>query len=214
MEVRENTLVIVTSRKGNPPEPCWGLVAKRFESGNFNVRIGKKEIIIVFPDQIIPIIHTNGFVKDPNRAVKRLGEQIIIGVILKLFVQKETEELVDLIRKGTLVIVLSPENKPPCWGIVSQKMPSGKYDVITKPGFGFGKLGRVGRKKVFAEPGQLIPVIQTDGSTLNPRTVLRRNVAKILMLIIVKLSATEGMKSVKRLFSALSQVEGNGELLL
>ncbi len=207
MKPEKNTLVIVQPLEENPKSPCWGIIEDEIvtiNSRQFRIRISPKETITVFAGQAIPIMLTNGSVKDPKKFVKKIADQLLIDILRKLFVQKETEELLRLIQNNTLVIVM-PRNETPekvCFGVVIRKMPSKQYEVVIGT-----SLKGLRKKAIFVEPDQLIPVIQTDGSTLSPAKAVRQNWHKIIMHIILRLHTTDGATALQRLVFSLSTIE-------
>jgi hypothetical protein len=204
MKVEENTLVIVTAYGDNPLTPQWGIALRKTASDLWEVIIPPKKKTLVFPGQLIPVIHTDGSFRKPESAVQKLIGQILIGVILKLSVKKEAEALLRLIKKDTLVIVLPEGGTPPeiCWGVVVKKMPSGNYDVAIGT-----RLAGLKTERIFAKPGQLLPVVSTDGSTKSPQRALRKNWSEILMHILLRFYTKEGNEALLRLVAAMSRIE-------
>ena len=207
MKPEKNTLVIVQPLEGNPEKPCWGFIQDEIvtpRTRKFIIRISPKETIIVYAGQAIPIMPTDVSAKDPNRFARKIADQLLIDILRKLFVQRETKELIKLIQDNTLVIVLPRYkiHKKACFGVVIGKILGEKYKVVIGTSFkGFRK------ETISVEADQLIPVIQTDGSTLNPARVVRRNWHKIIMHIILRLHTTNGASALQRLLSSLSIIE-------
>lgn len=88
--IQENSLVIVLSNAGNPPEACWGLVKKRMLGGNYDVQIGrfrrlKMSKIIVRPDQLIPVYLTDGSFSGPRHAVRTLRAQLFLHIFMMFY---------------------------------------------------------------------------------------------------------------------------------
>jgi len=207
MKPQKDTLVIIQPLGKKPENPCWGIIEYEMVTPNsreFRVRISPKENITVFAGQVVPIMHTDGSVKDPHKFVRKNADKLLIDILRKIFVKRETEALLSLIQNNTLVIVLPGEQKSEkaCFGVVIRKMPSQQYEVVIRIGY-----GGLRRRAIFVEPSRLIPVIQTDGSTLNPVKAVRRNWHKIIIHIILRLHTTNGAISLQRLLSSISTIE-------
>ncbi len=86
-EIKPNTLVIVLSKGGKPPKSCWGLVARKMQN-SYDVKVGIRKKILVPPDQLIPVIETNGSAMGPMRALRQNIDSILIHIIFQLYIQR------------------------------------------------------------------------------------------------------------------------------
>ncbi len=79
-EIQRGTLVIVLEKDRKPPRYCWGLVLKKFPSGNLDVQIGqnKRDTIITSPDQLIFVLDTKRNFESPEEAVAAHLEEIVL----------------------------------------------------------------------------------------------------------------------------------------
>ncbi len=79
-EIERGTLVIVLEKDRKPPRYCWGLVLKKFPSGNLDVQIGenKRDTIITSPDQLIFVLNTKRNFGSPDEAVAAHLDEIVL----------------------------------------------------------------------------------------------------------------------------------------
>ncbi len=201
-KARKNSLVLVRERH-DPDAFFYGLIDEVMspEEKGYWVIDQSGERRLVLPDQITPIIDTDGSFKKPLKAVNKLYPEIISRLIRTFTVQKEVSVLSRLIKQGSLVIVLPGEKvKEAQWGIVLGKMIN-SFEVNIGRSF----MGRP--KKMLVPPGQLIPVINADLETKNPIKALRKKWAEILMYLILRFYTQKGSQATRRLLAALSNID-------
>lgn len=94
-EIGKGALVIVLEGDRKPPRHCWGLVLKKFPSGNYEVQIGenRKDNIIVSPDQLVFVMDTKGNFKNPEEAVRAYLDEIILQNTLISLTSRDFELL-------------------------------------------------------------------------------------------------------------------------
>lgn len=202
----ENSLVLVRKDKpAKPDEFFFALIDEVMsprEKGYWVIdQEGERRLAL--PEQIIPIIHTDGSFKNPRKAVDKLYPEIISMLVRTFYVEKSTSTLFRLIKKGSLVIVL-PGGKveEPQWGIVLEKKIN-SFEVSIGRSF-------VRRpQKILVSPEQLIPVINTSLETKNPLKALRKRWADILMYLILRFYTQRGSQATRKLLAALSSIDEN-----
>ncbi len=202
----KNSLVLV--RKDDPAKPdefFFALVDEVMsprEKGYWVInQEGDRRLAL--PEQVIPIINTDGSFKNPRKAVEKLYPEIISMLVRTFYVQKATDTLFRLIKEGSLVIVL-PGGKitEAQWGIVlGKKINSCEVSI----GRSFVRRPR----KILITPEQLIPVINTNLETKNPLKALRKKWGEILMYLILRFYTQRGSQATRKLLAALSSIDKN-----
>ncbi len=201
-KLKKDSLVLVRSRK-NPENFFYALIEKVLQpeaKGCWAID-HKGERHLALPDQVIPIVATDGSFKDPDRAVKKLYPEIISMLVRTFSVQKEADTLFQLIRGGSLVVVLPDDNiTEPQWGIVLGKIVH-SFEINISRSF------MRTPQKILVPPEKLIPVINTDLETKNPLKALRKNWGRILMYLILRFYTQKGSQATRRLLAALSSLD-------
>lgn len=94
----KNLLVVVAPKQGKPPQACWGLIKQKTTGGNYDVRVGFKKSLFAAPDQIIPVIETDGSFRGPHAAVRKELDKIILQLLLQLRIYDKRHSLSFLIK--------------------------------------------------------------------------------------------------------------------
>ncbi len=84
----ENYLVITLPKDKKPSKPCWGLIKRKCSNKKYDVRTGFRKSIYVFPNQLIPVIQTNGSIRDPAAVAKKNMSRIMLKLVLLVLLSK------------------------------------------------------------------------------------------------------------------------------
>lgn len=216
IEVKKNTLVIIMPRgkPPNPPHACWAMVIQRFDSGNCQVLIGPEphNEIFAFPDQIIPVLQTDGSFKNPQRIFPEHEPEIVLHLLMAFLTQQGVVPATGVgpaalpepvsvipIQENTLVIVLEKASNPPetCWGLVLGQLIGGNYEVQ------IGRFRLLKSSRIVVQPGQLIPVYLTDGTFKSPRHAVRTLRAQLFLHLFLMFQSGAAADFLRQLGSAL-----------
>jgi len=212
MKIQENMLVIVLEQKGRPPRNCWGLVKQILPKNGCLVFIEQLPLegidgfypreINISPEQLVPVVATDGDEKEPLAALKKNVDLMIIRLFCLLAPRKENVPAFPDIRVNTLVAVPKPGGLAgeKSLGIVDKVTPHGKLDVIVcQPR---ALLPIPARIKIIVPPDQAIVILELEKPAKFPRKALLTNLPQILMELYLRLFTEKGQEALARLILA------------